>query len=227
MNNRKCAFCELVNFPTAALCKRCGAALDGESGAREISTGSIIESNESNRRTLCTRAIAVLGMVRLLVLAGYISLLETSEPLSYEQKQIVDRAIAIIEERGFERDAFLLRRLTKFRATDNWWNEYVGHGDAYAATNFPFEVVTLYPDFFIVPVDDTERAAILLHEARHLAGAGEENAFASVWRDKARLGWTAQSYGESRVWRNTREFTLRFAPQLFRCGTNNQSDCFQ
>lgn len=166
-------------------------------------------------------------MVSLLLLAGYVSLLETSEPLNYEQRQIVQRAIAVLEERGFGRDAFFLRRLAKYRATDNWRNEYVGHNDAYAATNFPFEVVTLYPDFFTVTTDDTERAVVLLHEARHLSGSGEEDAFASVWRDKQRLGWTAEFYSQSRVWRNVREFTARYAPQLFRCGADGQSDCIQ
>ena len=95
----------------------------------------------------------------------------------------------------------------------------------YAATNFPFEVVTLYPDFFAYAADDTERAVILLHEARHLGGAGEEEALASVWRDKRRLGWTRERYGQTRVWKNVSEFTRRYAPGLFRCGADGQQDC--
>jgi hypothetical protein len=49
-------------------------------------------------------------------------------------------------------------------------HNYVGHQTAYAATNFPFAVVTLYPTFFKYAVDDIERATILLHESYHLLG---------------------------------------------------------
>ena len=44
-------------------------------------------------------------------------------------------------------------------------------------------------------MDDTERAAILLHESYHLFGSGEATALEGVWRDKQRLGWTADKYG--------------------------------
>jgi hypothetical protein len=50
-----------------------------------------------------------------------------------------------------------VRTVVSYRRTDNWWNQYVGHHAAYAATNFPFGVVTLYPAFFRYAVDDTER----------------------------------------------------------------------
>jgi hypothetical protein len=72
-----------------------------------------------------------------------------------------------------------------------------------------------------------ERAVVLLHEARHLSGAGEEEAFAGVWRDKARLGWTREKYGQTRVWKNVAEFTRRYAPKLFACGPDGQQDCYE
>jgi hypothetical protein len=115
----------------------------------------------------------------------------------------------------------------QFRTDDNWWNAYVGHADAYAATNFPFEVVTLYPEFFTQAVDDTERAAILLHEARHAAGAGEESACASVWRDRLRLGYTRERYGHTEVWRNIAENTRKYAPAHFTCGEDGRRDCVE
>ena len=104
---------------------------------------------------------------------------------------------------------------------------YVGHRDAYAATNFPLGLVTPYPKFFTVPVDDTERAAILLHEAQHLRGASEEEALATVWRDKRSIGWTADRYSTTVVWKNTREWTAAEVPVLFSCGTDRHSDRFQ
>ena len=108
---------------------------------------------------------------------------------------------------------------------DNWWNLHLGHGDAYAATNFPLGVVTLYPAFFTVPVDNTERAVILFHEAQHLMGAGEDAALERVWREKQRIGWTSEAYARTKVWSNTREWTVASLPALFECGPNRRADC--
>jgi len=55
--------------------------------------------------------------------------------------------------------------------------------------------------------------------------AGEPAALEKVWRNKARLGWNEQTYGQSRVWRNTRELTMNLVPQLFRCGPDGNADC--
>jgi hypothetical protein len=151
----------------------------------------------------------------------------TSEALDGAQRDAVRRAIAVLEEHHFSREALLLRHLTSFRATDNWWNRVVGHGQAYAATNFPFEVVTLYPRFFDVAVDDHERAIILLHETRHLFGRSEAAALEDVWRAKLRLGWSAHAYGHTRVWKNTREWTKGSLPHLFTCGADGRSDCLE
>jgi hypothetical protein len=103
----------------------------------------------------------------------------------------------------------------------------VADHDAYAATNFPFEVVTLYPGFFKLAVDDTERAVILLHEGHHLFGDGEEAALRRVWLEKQRLGWSADKYGQSKVWKNTREWTEESVPGLFPCGTDGHADCLR
>jgi hypothetical protein len=138
---------------------------------------------------------------------------------------MVMRSIALLEQAGFAKEVLMLRHFANYRATDNWWNVYLGHPDAYAATNFPLGVVTLYPPFFTAAVDDTERAAILLHEAQHLLGAGEETALDIVWRGKQRLGWTAAEYGQTRVWRNTREWTASGVPALFQCGASRDRDC--
>jgi hypothetical protein len=142
------------------------------------------------------------------------SLLLTSTPIDATQRGAVLEAIRLLDDAGFTREVVILRHFANFRATDNWWNRHVGHSDAYAATNFPLGVVTLYEPFFKVAADPTERAAILLHEARHLWGDDETAALEAVWRDKHRLGWTAERYANSRVFRNTREWTAFAAPAL-------------
>jgi len=223
MSNSKCAGCGLVNFSGASQCGRCGAELPE---APERAPWDEAEGEAPvRRRGILRRVLAGLGLSAFLLVVWYVSLLETSRAADFDQRQTVARAVGLIDGAGLGRDAFLLRRLASYRTNDNWWNVWVGHGEAYAATNFPFEVVTLYPEFFEYPTDDTERAVILLHEAKHLAGADEPEALAEVWRNKWRLGWTREKYGHTRVWRNVGELTRRHVPALFQCGADGRQDC--
>jgi hypothetical protein len=171
------------------------------------------------------RLLWLLGVIVASIFVWSRSLLMTSEPIDSNQRQQVMQATRIIEHAGFSKELAMLRHVANYRATDNWWNLYLGHREAYAATNFPLGVVTLYPPFFNQAVDDTEQAVILLHEAQHLLGSGEDAALALVWREKRRLGWTAEKYEQTRVWKNTREWTEAAAPTLFRCGRDGHSDC--
>ncbi|MFN2456138.1 MAG: hypothetical protein ABR577_18190 [Pyrinomonadaceae bacterium] len=212
-----------MNFAADETCKRCGAELGEAQETNAADYGAMDEGEKSH--SVIKRVLVTSSVIVALLFAFYVSLLVTSDPVSFEQKQTIHRAIKVLEEKGFAGEAFVLNNLVNYRATDNWWNRYVGHSDAYAATNFPFEVVTLYPDFFNVPVDDVERAMVLLHESQHLRGKGEQAAFGAVWRDKARLGWTQEKYGSTRAWNNVREFTANYAPELFRCGLDAQTDC--
>ncbi|MDQ3908092.1 MAG: hypothetical protein M3268_07075, partial [Acidobacteriota bacterium] len=204
-----------------------GRAVGAEGASLDRAAAHDEESEQRRGGGLLRRALVV-ALIVVLILAGfYVSLLATSEPVTAEQRQLIERAIDVLDARGLGDHTFALRRLASYRTTDNWWNDWNGHREAYAATNFPFEIVTLYPDFFTQPADDTERAVILLHESYHLAGAGEETAFSGVWRDKAKLGWTKEAYGRTLVWRNVREFTSQNAPRLFRCGDDGKGDCLE
>lgn len=155
----------------------------------------------------------------------YLSLIFSSKRLTYEEKQTVQRAIAVLDEKGFSTEVFLLNYLTAFRANDNWLNASVPKENAYAATNYPFEIITVYPDFFTYPVDDTERAAILLHEAQHLKGAEEKEAYKFVWENRHRLGWTQETHGNSFIWKNVRLQTREQVPELFTCPDKHYADC--
>ncbi len=220
-SSSRCKQCGLVNFTTAEQCKRCGASLKEDVPVDIVTDDTVVVK----KRSFGKRVSWILGMTCVILAIYYLSLLLTSESIKLQQRQAVDRAITVLEQKGFGKEAFVLRHVVSFRTTDNWWNMQVGHHDAYAATNFPFEVLTLYPEFFDVATDDTERAAILLHESYHLFGSGEAAALEGVWRNKSRIGWTADKYGETKVWKNTKDLTTSEVPQLFRCGTDGKTDC--
>ncbi len=212
-----CPHCKLYNELNEFQCRRCGKSLT----AQRASAASPDPHKFTFGRTLLRIAL----LAAFFMIAWYASLLKTSAPLVAEQRQAVERAITILQQHGFTTEATLLRRVTTYRATDHWWNYQFGHPQAYAATNFPFEVMTLYPDFFHKTVDDTERAVILLHESYHLRGQSEETAYAETWRAKEKLGYTAVRYSKTRVWNNMRDDTLTYAPALFTCGASAQEDC--
>jgi hypothetical protein len=201
-NNRTCGRCGLINFANAETCRRCHSRFDAVAVSEVEAIGPARASRAVTRRLLW-----LAGMIVLIVFLWSRSLLLTSEPISVDQRQMVMQAIAVLGRAGFAREEVMLRHFANFRATDNWWNLYLGHRQAYAATNFPLGVVTLYGPFFTVATDDTERAVILLHEAQHLLGSGEEETLQRVWAEKERIGWTADRYGDSRVWKNTKEWT--------------------
>ena len=215
--SKKCINCHLVNFPDNDDCIRCGTSLE---------TADPAAANKATLTTIIAKRAAICVMVCLFVLAGfYLSLIGSAKSLAYEDKQAVNRSIAILNEKGFSEEVFLLQNLAAYRASDNWLNASVEKENAYAATNFPFEIITIYPDFFIYPIDDTERAAILLHEAKHLTGKDEKTAYEFVWKNRDRLGWTRAAYRGSLVWQNVRKQTKESVPELFACPEFELGDC--
>ncbi|HEV8394054.1 MAG TPA: hypothetical protein VGQ37_07250 [Vicinamibacterales bacterium] len=205
----RCPHCGIVNFADGGACRRCGEVV--------WAARPMVATVRISEPSALWRLGAIGGTVVAILFAWWVSLFATSEGLDPEQQVIVFRAVELLEEKGFSKEVFALRNVARFRSTDNWWNLYNEHYQAYAATNFPFEIVTIYPWFFDLPKDDVERAVILLHEAQHLMGADEETALRRVWALKARLDWTAERYGHSKVWKNTREWTQTTASDLFTC----------
>jgi hypothetical protein len=220
MDSAKCPACGLVNFADVDACRRCGHGLEAYTPAR----AALVRPRVDGGRGFWQWLLWIGGATITILLVAYASLLLTSDSLTDLQHATVVEAIDTLERAGFDTEAGRLRRYASFRSSDNWWNRHVGHANAYAATNFPFGVITLYPAFYQFPVDDTERAAILLHEASHLTGGEEDEALLRVWREKGRLGWTAARYGRTRVFRNTREWTAALLPRLFSCG-DGTDDC--
>lgn len=215
--NTKCSNCGLVNFPHASICARCHTALDAPT--------SVDRPRSKPHSRIAARVMVCIAVCVAALLGFYLSLIASASPLSIEEKSTVRAAIRVLKEKGFTEDIFLLDHIAVFRADDNWLNASVPKENAYAATNFPFEIVTLYPDFFTYPVDDVERAAILLHEARHLRGKDEKDAYEFVWRRRKQLGWIEERYSESPVWRNVRKQTREYVPELFNCDSDPAGDC--
>jgi hypothetical protein len=215
--NKKCPNCRLTNYSGLQVCARCEADLT------ELRVDS--ESPPKRRSALLSRALVCVAVCVAVTLGFYISLIASAGSLTIEEKSTVRAAIRELKAKGFTDEVFLLEHITVFRATDNWLNASVAKENAYAATNFPFEIITLYPDFFTYPVDDTERAAILLHEARHLKGKDEADAYRFVWEHRRQLGWTQEKYYNSPVWANVRKQTRDTVPELFACDASQKGDC--
>jgi hypothetical protein len=216
--SKKCPSCKLVNFTSAASCARC-----------ETSLADVPVINSPPERSLLSyilkRAVVCLVVCLVAVFGFYMSLITSAARLSYTQKKEVEKAIIVLEEKGFSDEVFLLNYVTAFRAEDNWLNASVAKENAYAATNFPLEIMTIYPDFFTYPVDDVERAAILLHEAKHLQGKDEKEAYEFIWKNRWKLGWTREKYAHSPVWENVRKQTREMVPELFNCSAKEFGDC--
>jgi hypothetical protein len=157
--------------------------------------------------------------------AFHLSLVSTSAPLLFEEKDAVDRAIDLLDAKGFKTEVFLLRNVATFKRTDNWLNRAAPKENAFAATNFPFLIITVYPDFYSRATDDTERAMVLLHEAQHLQGKGEREAYGYVWRQRAKLGWTQLTHGTTETYVTIEQQTRQNAPDLFTCPAKVWSDC--
>lgn len=215
--NKKCPNCKLVNYADAEICARCRSTLGGS--AFLASNSSLLKSVFVRRALVCLLVVAVV------IVGFYVSLVLTAKPLSYDQRKSVESAISILEEKGFSDEVLLLKYLAVFRSNDNWLNASVEKENAYAATNFPFEIMTLYEDFFTYPADEVERAAILLHEAKHLQGKDEKEAYEFVWKNRKKLGWVRSKYQSSIIWNDVRKQTKEYAPHLFVCDVNPFGDC--
>ena len=215
--NKKCSNCRLVNYPDAVKCLRCESIL--------VETATVTGGRARRMPGILVRAVICLCICLALIVGFYLSLIGTAKTLTRDEKDVVRSAIKVLKDKGFSREVMFLDTFTVYRSTDNWLNASVAKENAFAATNFPFEIVTLYPDFFTYPSDDTERAAILLHEACHLQGSDENEAYEFVWKNREKLGWTQEKYANSQVWKNIRHQTLEYAPHLFACDPSEFYGC--
>jgi len=194
---------------------------------KSIQTRNDFQAAGGSRRVHASLGlVASCGIAALLaVFAFYLSLVATSASLDVRERLTVQRAISVLENKGFSREAFLLRHTVTFRASDNWLNALTKQDNAYAATNFPFQIITIYPDFYNKAVDDTERAMVILHEAQHLQGKDEAGAYSYVWQHRGQLGWTQLTHGSTPSYITIGEQTRDYAPEVFSCPDRVWGDC--
>jgi hypothetical protein len=191
-----------------------------------VHSGIISEQLASYRKRSLPGLVATSALSALIAFGVfYSSLIATSQPITAEQYSKVNDAIELLEAKGFEREVFLLRNTAQFRRSDNWFNSAMLNADSYAATNFPFQIITLYPDFYSKTTDDVERAMVLLHEAKHLESKDENAAYAFVWQNRERLGWTQLTHGTTPTYVTISEQTRENAPELFNCPDKVWNDC--
>lgn len=191
-----------------------------------VQIGTVGEQLVSYRKRSLVSLVCTSMLAALIALGVfYSSLIATSQPITAEQYAEVNDAIELLEAKGFDREVFLLRNTAEYRRSDNWFNSAMLNADSYAATNFPFQIVTLYPDFYSKTTDTVERAMVLLHEAKHLESKDENAAYAFVWQNRARLGWTQLSHGTTPTYITISEQTRENAPELFTCPERLWNDC--
>src|SRR6185369_10771954 len=126
-----------------------------------IRTGWIAERLHSYRGRSISGLIATSALAALATLCLFhFSLIATSAPVSATNMQTITRAIDILEEKGFHREAFLLKHTATFRSTDHWLNRVILSENAYAATTFPVPLITLHPAFYPTTTPDPDRAMV-------------------------------------------------------------------
>ena len=98
--SKKCPTCKLVNFTTAEKCARCDAALAEGAAPETPRTGPGAK--------ILRRIIVCLVVVICAVLGFYLSLIMSAGRLSYADTVEVGKAIAILDEKGFSDEVFML-----------------------------------------------------------------------------------------------------------------------
>lgn len=177
--------------------------------------------NRSYTNIFVSNVFAVIAVV----LAFYLTLVATSAAVETKDLEKIESAIAVLEQKGFSREVFLLKHFATFRSSQNWLNSLTVKESVYATTNYPFGIITIYEDFYTKAEDDTERAMILLHEVQHLQGGSEAEAYEYIWKNRRRLGWTLLSHGSTPTYITVDILTRENAPELFICPAKMFGDC--
>src|SRR5258708_3733656 len=103
-SRRKCTNCGLANASSDELCRRCGTPLADEEDveAEPLAGGS------RKKRSLLKRITWVIATSLIILGMWYVFVLMSSDGLQPDQREKVQQAIAVLQQQGFNREAFIL-----------------------------------------------------------------------------------------------------------------------
>jgi len=160
--------------------------------------------------------IAVAAVVAVARIVEYVTAV-FGRNLSNDDAEVVNVAIAVLDPVPTLIDEAWVLHDAKYRRGKPPYLSAVCKivGGCFAAAELGF----LFIDdrFFDASLlhDSVEQAAVLLHEAFHLEGGNEHDAYAGVWVNKEKFGWTRESYSKYFLWGQVEAATRQYAPELF------------
>src|SRR5437667_12361719 len=98
MTSFKCPECGLVNFPGADSCKICGVTFESPGTAPTQS-----DSKKAGHRPIWKRLVWISVTTLVVLLMWYLSLRMSSNTPNYDQREVISKAIAVLDSKGFSR----------------------------------------------------------------------------------------------------------------------------
>src|SRR5882672_9855694 len=97
-SRRKCVQCGLVNTVSDELCRRCGNPLPEGEATEQRPSIEAAEQSGTKKRGLLKRLTWIVGATLFTLLICYVSLLISSSGLQPDQREEVQKAIAVLEQ---------------------------------------------------------------------------------------------------------------------------------
>src|SRR5438477_10553351 len=97
-SRQKCSSCGLVNTGADELCRRCGSPLTGRDPTAQQSDQEAVRETNGKKRGLLKRLTWIVGATLIILLICYVSLLISSNGLQPDQREEVQKAIAVLEQ---------------------------------------------------------------------------------------------------------------------------------
>jgi len=161
--------------------------------------------------------IAVAAVVAVATALEYVTSVFGKSLSDPKEINTVDAAIAVLDPvQDLYSEAQVLRTAKYRRSKPPYlYGVCIYKGGCFAAAHYGF--LFLDDQFFDQNLlhDSVERAAVLLHEAFHLEGGNEHDAYAGVWVNKEKFGWTETPYSHYFLWGQVKAETMNAAPELF------------
>src|SRR5260370_39741389 len=107
-SRQKCTSCGLVNAGADLACRRCGSPLTDDEPTELHPSPEIAAGLDPKKRGLLKRLTWIAGATLIALMVFYLSLLISSDGLQPDQREELRKAIAVLEQHGFNRETFIL-----------------------------------------------------------------------------------------------------------------------